>query len=134
MPRRPERIRLTAVATARSQSGAGRLPSCQRTSAGGVRGRAGGSELAGSPTVVSQACPDRRPSTAPGTTRTEPSQVESKVKLPKATGPEPGIVTWSSTVARSNSSRSHFSPAVNLSSPAGSVIRAASPQPTRPSP
>ena len=60
--------------------------------------------------------------------------MESKVKLPKATGPEPGRPTWSSTVARSNSSRSHFSPAVNLSSPAGSVIRAASPQPTSPSP
>ena len=37
----PDRIRLTAVATARSQSGAGRLPSCQRTSDGGVSGRAG---------------------------------------------------------------------------------------------
>ena len=134
LPSWPDRIRLTAVATARSQSGAGRLPSCQRTSDGGVSGRAGQSESAGSPIVVSHACPDRRPSTAPGTTRTEPSQVESKVKLPNATGPEPGMATWSSIVARSNSSRSHFSPAVNLSSPAGSVIRAASPQPTSPSP
>src|SRR6516225_9964475 len=134
LPRPPDRIRLTAVATARSQSGAGRLPSCQRTSAGGASGETGRAEPAGSPIVVSQACPDRRPSTAPGTTRTEPSQVGSNVKLPNATRPEPGKATWSSIVARSNSSRSHFSPAVNLSSPAGSVIRAASPQPTSPSP
>jgi hypothetical protein len=134
LPSRPDRIRLTAVATARSQSGAGRLPSCQRTSDGAVSGRAGQSESAGSPIVVSHACPERRPSTAAGTIRTEPSQVESKVKLPNATGPEPGMTTWSSIVARSNSSRSHFSAAVNRSSPAGSVIRAASPQPTSPSP
>ena len=64
-----------------------------------------------------------------GTTSTDPSQVGSKVKLPKATGPEPSTRTWSSTAAPSKSSRSHFSPAVNLSSPAGRVIRAASPQP-----
>ncbi len=99
LPSRPDRIRLTAVATARSQSGAGRLPSCQRTSDGGVSGRAGHSESAGSPIVVSHVCPARRPSTAAGTTRTEPSQVESKVKLPNATGPEPGMATWSSIVA-----------------------------------
>src|SRR5215475_1622198 len=134
LPSLPDRIRPTAVATARSQSGAGRLPSCQRTSAGAVSGRAGRSESAGPPIVVSHACPSRRPSTALGTTRTEPSQVGSKVKLPNATGPEPGIATWSSIVARSNSSRSHFSLAVNLSSPAGRVILAASPQPTSPSP
>ena len=60
-----------------------------------------------------------------GTTSTEPSEVESKVKLPKATGPLPGSATWSSTSAPSKSSRSHFSPAVNLSSPAGRVTRAA---------
>jgi hypothetical protein len=99
-----------------------------------MSGQAGRSESAGSPIVVSQARPERRPSTALGTTRTEPSQVGSKVKLPKATGPEPGRATGSSIVARSNSSRSHFSLAVNLSSPAGSVILAASPQPTSPSP
>ena len=93
LPSVPARIRPTAVATACSQSGAGRLPSCQRTSAGGMSGQAGRSESAGSPIVVSQARPERRPSTALGTTRTEPSQVGSKVKLPKATGPEPGRAT-----------------------------------------
>ena len=65
---------------------------------------------------------------------TEPSDEASKVKLPNATGPEPRARTRSSTSAASNTERSHFSPAVNLSSPAGSVTLTASPQPTRPAP
>ncbi len=84
--------------------------------------------------VVSQARPSRRPIRAAGTTSTEPSQAGSKVKLPNATGPEPGTPTSSVTIALSNSSRSHISPAANRSVPAGRVSRAASPQPTSPSP
>ena len=49
--------------------------------------------------------------------------------MPNATGPEPRTRTRSSTSAASNTERSHFSPAVNLSSPAGSVTLTASPQP-----
>ena len=56
------------------------------------------------------------------------------MKVPNATGPEPRTRTWSSTSAASNTERSHFSPAVNRSSPAGSVTLTASPQPTRPAP
>ena len=51
------------------------------------------------------------------------------MKVPNATGPEPRTRTRSSTSAASNTERSHFSPAVNLSSPAGSVTLTASPQP-----
>ena len=40
--------------------------------------------------VVSHAWPSRRPSTTWGRMRTDPSEVGSKVKLPKATGPQPG--------------------------------------------
>ena len=69
-----------------------------------------------------------------GTIRTDPSDEASKVKVPNATGPEPRTRTWSSTSAASNTERSHFSPAVNRSSPAGSVTLTASPQPTRPAP
>ena len=86
-------------------------------------------------TVVSQAWPDgARPRMVRGTISTEPSDAGSKVKLPNATGPVPGSPTWLSDTVRSNRSRSHFSPAVKRSSPAGSVIRAASPQPTSPQP
>ena len=86
-------------------------------------------------TVVSQAWPrPSRPSTTRGTIRTDPSDDASKVKVPNATSPEPRTRTWSSTSAASNTERSHFSPAVNLSSPAGSVTRTASPQPARPAP
>src|SRR5690349_641816 len=140
----PSLIRWTAVATARCHSGAVRLPSCHLISAGAVSGARGGP--AGSPVaaggaaaavrgriVVSQDLPPRRPTIVSGTMSTEPSEVESKVKLPKATGPVPGSATRSSTSAPSKSSRSHFSPAVNLSSPAGSVILAVSPHPARPS-
>ena len=145
----PALMRCTAVATARCHSGAVRLPSCHRISAGAVssadgcpgpRGSqnagaaGGGAEAASGRIVVSQDLPSRRPMIVSGTTSTEPSDVESKVKLPKATGPLPGSATWSSTSVPSKSSRSHFSPAVNLSSPAGRVTRAVSPHPARPSP
>src|SRR6185437_15570642 len=89
----------------------------------------------GSVTVVSQARPwPSRPRITRGTIRTEPSDDASKVKVPNATGPEPRTRTRSSTSAASNTERSHFSPAVNLSSPAGSVTLTASPQPARPAP
>ena len=94
-------------------------------------------QLAPSPrlTLVSQAWPrPSRPSTTLGTIRTDPSDDASKVKVPNATGPEPRTRTRSSTSAASNTERSHFSPAVNLSSPAGSVTLTASPQPARPAP
>ena len=85
--------------------------------------------------VVSQACPDgSRPRMVRGTISTEPSEAGSKVKLPNATGPVPGRRTRSSVTTPSNRVRSHFSPAVKRSSPAGSVIRATSPQPTSPHP
>src|SRR5258708_33367795 len=84
--------------------------------------------------VVSQLRPALRPSSTAGTTSTEPSDVGSKVKLPNATGPEPGTPTSSQTSALSNSSRSHFSPAANRSCPAVSVTFATVPQPTMPSP
>ena len=133
--RSPARIRATAAETARCHCGAVRLPSCQRSPARRLaRGREGATAACGSPMVVSQERPEPRPSTAAGTTRTEPSEVGSKVKLPNATGPQPGRPTSSVTSAPSNSSISHFSPAVNRSSPAGMLTRAASPQPTSPSP
>ncbi len=130
----PARIRATAAATARSHCGALRLPSCQRTSpdvacARRSPGRAvpapgGQPSGAGDPgpaeIVVSQARPSRRPSTACGTMRTDPSEAGSKVKLPNATSPHPGAPTWSSTSAPSSRARSHFSAAVNRSVPAGS--------------
>jgi len=85
--------------------------------------------------VVSQARPRlSRPATRRGTIRTDPSEEASKVKLPNATGPVPRVWTWSSTSVTSNTERSHFSPAVNLSSPAGRVTRTASPQPASPAP
>src|SRR6266568_4258901 len=81
-------------------------------------------------TTVTQAWPrPSRPASTRGTIRTDPSEDASKVKVPKATGPEPRTRTRSSTSAASNTERSHFSPAVNLSSPAGSVTLTASPQP-----
>ena len=130
--RSPAWILATAAQTARCHCGAVRLPSCQRSPAGaGPTGTAGSGRP---PMVVSQERPGPRPSTAVGTTRTEPSEAGSKVKLPNATGPQPGRPTSSRTSAPSNSSISHFSPAVNRSSPAGMLIRAASPQPTSPSP
>ncbi len=129
----------TAVATARSHSGAVRLPSAQRTPVGtgsgpGVARTSGAPASLAGLTVVSQAVRPQRPSTVLGTTSTEPSDAGSNVKLPKATCPVPGAFTSSVTCAASNTSRSHFSPATNLSCPAGSVIFAAVPQPTRPSP
>src|SRR6185437_12389320 len=125
----------TAVATARSQSGAVRRPSDQRRLVGGDSGSGSGPGTSGStPIVVSHDRPSLRASTTLGMTRTEPSDVGSNVKLPNATGPDPGTRTSSLTRALSNCSRSHFSPAVNLSWPAGRVIVAAVPQPTRPSP
>jgi hypothetical protein len=69
-----------------------------------------------------------------GTISTDPSDDASKVKLPKAMGPVPRTRTWSSMSAASKTERSHFSPAVNLSSPAGSVTLTASPQPASPAP
>jgi len=69
-----------------------------------------------------------------GTISTDPSEDASKVKLPKAIGPVPRTRTRSSTSAASNTERSHFSPAVNLSSPAGRVTLAASPHPASPAP
>jgi len=69
-----------------------------------------------------------------GTISTDPSDDASKVKLPNAISPEPRTRTRSSTSAVSKTERSHFSPAVNLSSPAGSVTLTASPQPTSPAP
>ena len=145
----PALIALTAVATARSQAGGVRLPSDQRRPVGGTSGAGTGSSGISSwpargscrsaPSgsdwiVVSQAWPSRRPTTMRGITSTEPSDVGSKVKLPNATGPEPGTPTSSLTSALSNSSRSHFSPAANRSCPAVSVTFATVPQPTMPSP
>ena len=129
----PAWIRATAAETACCHCAAVRLPSCQRSSAGGSAGRTG-TGGAGRPIVVSQARPSRRPSTVAGTTSTEPSEVGSKVKLPRATSPVPATPTSSLTSALSNSSVSHFSPEVNRSAPAGMLTRAASPQPTSPSP
>ena len=83
--------------------------------------------------VVSQALPvPSRPRIARGTMSTEPSEASSNVKVPNATRPEPRRRTASSMSALSVTSRSHFSPAVNRSAPAGSVTRAASPHPARP--
>ena len=140
-------MRSTAVATARSHCGAVRLPSCQRIRPGGAggatgrgsRGPPGGPGDAGRaggwPVIeVSHAWPERRPSITWGRMRTDPSEVGSKVKLPKATGPQPGAPTRSSTCAPSSRARSHLSAAVKRSWPAGTVTRATSPQPTRPSP
>ena len=104
-------------------------------SAGSAAGQPEGGVSPGSVTVVSQARPrPSRPRITRGTIRTEPSDDASKVKVPNATGPEPRTRTRSSTSAASNTERSHFSPAVNLSSPAGSVTLTASPQPARPAP
>ncbi len=131
----PDVIRDTAAETACSHSGALRLPSLQRTSAGFTRGLERNSGTAPcAAIVVCHDTPDLRPTTIAGTIRTEPSEAGSKVKLPNATGPVPGTPTSSRTVAASNSSASHFSPAANRSTPAGIVSRAASPQPTTPSP
>src|SRR2546430_6972135 len=138
--RPPALIAATASATACSQRGPGRLPSRQRILVGAPGpGFAGGGQVAGtsprSVIVVSQARPrPSRPSTVRGTIRTEPSDGASTVNVPNATGPEPRTRTRSSTSAASNTERSHFSPAVNLSSPAGSVTLTASPQPARPAP
>src|ERR1019366_2444227 len=114
--------------------GAGWLPSLQSTWADAETGTVAGSGSSPSEMVVSHALPARRPTAARGTTSTDPSEGGSKVKLPKATGPEPGTPTSSAMLALSKSSRSHFSAAVNLSSPAGSVTFAASPHPASPSP
>ena len=108
-------------------------PAPDRRRAGDSGG--GGRRRRRAETVVSQAWPDgARPRMVRGTISTEPSDAGSKVKLANATGPVPGSPTWLSDTVRSNRSRSHFSPAVKRSSPAGSVIRAASPQPTSPQP
>ena len=131
-------MRRTAAATACSHSGADSDPSCQRIFSGMISGRYGAACRAVSPLtviVVSHALPSSsRPRIARGTTSTDPSDASSKVKLPNATRPDPRRPASSSTSAPSATSRSHFSAAVNLSSPAGSVTRAASPQPTRPAP
>src|SRR4051794_40046489 len=138
--RLPALIAVTASATACSQRGPGRLPSLHWSASGSLSavppsGQPEGGVSPGSVTVVSQARPrPSRPRITRGTMRTEPSEDASKVKVPNATGPEPRSRTWSSTSAASNTERSHFSPAANLSSPAGSVTRTASPQPARPAP
>src|SRR5260370_37405582 len=79
----PALILPTAALTACSHSGADRLPSLQRTSAGG---HAAGLRCGRAPAaaiVVSQATPPRRATLAAGPMRTEPAAAGSHVQLPK---------------------------------------------------
>ena len=70
------------------------------------RGRASGVKVwcGASPMVVSQARPSLRARMVWGTTRTEPGEFSSKVKVPKATGPLPGAARrrrpWASPKTR----------------------------------
>ena len=88
-----------------------------------------------SETVVSQTRPSLEPKMMRGTISTLEAELWSaKAKLPKATSPVPGNCIWFSISASAHSNR-HWA-AKSLIRPAGKRLskRAASPQPTRPSP
>ena len=86
-----------------------------------------------SPVVVSQAAPSRRPTTTSGTTNTDVPAAGSKAMLANTTGPEPGTPARSSTSSPALWASHHAAASARACGPLTSS-RAASPQPTRPSP
>ena len=139
----PRSIRPIAVATTRSHVGAGagavrvgrpRRAAWEAPASVASQARERGSPRAALVTVVTHQRPPRAPTTTSGTTSTPPAAERGeKANEPKATGPVPGSPTSSRTTACRFSSAQANSASSKRVGPSVS-IRAALPQPTRPSP